>query len=51
MQVKLLNNELIQQIKHFFDVQLSYPVEIIYFSSSRLCYSHLTILSASRGAY
>ncbi len=37
MQVNLLDNEHIRQIKDLFDVQLAYPVEELYYSSKDLC--------------
>lgn len=37
MQIKLLNSELIEQIKDLFDAQMSNPVELLYFSTKDHC--------------
>jgi glutaredoxin-like protein len=37
MQKKLLNNEIIDQIKQLFDAQINFPVELIYFTNEVDC--------------
>jgi alkyl hydroperoxide reductase subunit AhpF len=37
MEAKLLNDEIYHQVKEIFDIQLSHPVEIIYFSKQDPC--------------